>query len=116
VKRLKPVIFIGGSKSTIKRFPEEARGDSGWQLQAVQNGKDPTDWKPMPSIGPGVKEIRVHRPHEHRVIYTAHFPEAVYVLHAFEKKTQQTPQRHIDIARSAYAEVKTIRTKKRTNL
>lgn len=116
MKKLKPVIFIGGSRSTIKRFPDEARGDAGWQLQAVQDGKEPADWKPMQSIGAGVKEIRIHKPHEHRVIYIAHFPEAVYVLYAFEKKTRQTPQRHIDIARSAYAEVKTQRTKGRANL
>lgn len=114
--KLKPVIFIGGAKGVIKRFPDQARNDAGWQLQAVQGGKDPADWKPMQSIGPGVKEIRIHKPHEHRVVYIAHFPEAVYVLHAFEKKTQQTPQRHIDTARSAYAEVKTIRAKIRTNL
>ena len=112
----KPVIFIGGSRSTIKRFPDQARGDAGWQLQAIQDGKDPADWKPMQSIGPGVKEIRVHNPHEHRVVYIAHFPEAVDVLHAFEKKTQQTPQRHIDTARKAYAEVQTQRAKNKAGL
>lgn len=113
---LKPVIFIGGSKSVIKRFPDSARNDAGWQLQAVQGGKEPADWKPMHSIGHGVREIQIHKPHEHRVIYIARFPEAIYVLHAFEKKVQQTPQRHIDTARSAYAEVKKIRAKFKTNL
>jgi phage-related protein len=103
---LKPAIFIGGAQGAIRRFPDKARRDAGWQLEKIQAGEDPTDWKPMPSIGPGVKEIRIHDPHEHRVIYVAQFPEAVYVLSAFEKKTEHTPQRWIDRARSAYAEVK----------
>ena len=103
---LKPAIFVGGAKNAIRRFPYEARKEAGLQLQRVQAGKEPADWKPMPSIGPGVREIRIHHPHEHRVIYVAHFPEAVYVLDAFEKKTKQTPQRHIDLARAAYAEIK----------
>jgi phage-related protein len=60
----------------------------------------------MPEIGSGVQEIRIHRPHEHRIIYTAVFPEGVYVLHAFEKKTQKTPVKDIELARTAYAEIK----------
>lgn len=60
----------------------------------------------MPSIGPGAVEIRIHDPHEHRVVYVAKFADAVYVLHAFEKKTQKTAQKDLDIARTAYAERK----------
>jgi phage-related protein len=63
----------------------------------------------MPSICPGAREIRIHRPHEHRVIYIAQFPEAVYVLDAFEKKTQRTPQTDLDTARSAYAQIEAAR-------
>jgi phage-related protein len=59
----------------------------------------------MPSVCPGATEIRIHRPHEHRVIYIAQFPEAIYVLHVFSKKTQQTLKKDIDTARSAYAEI-----------
>jgi phage-related protein len=76
-----------------------------------QNGLDPADWKPMQTVGPGVKEIRIHRPHEHRVIYVAQFPEAVYVLSAFEKKTQETPDRYLDAARRAYGKVQESRRK-----
>lgn len=83
----------------------EARRAAGWQLQAVQTGLDPDDWKPMPSVALGVKEIRIHKPYEHRVMYIAQFPEAVYVLSAFAKKTQRTPQRYLDAARLAYAEI-----------
>jgi phage-related protein len=101
----KPVIFVGSSKAAIKQFTTEARRAAGWQLQAVQEGLDPDDWKPMPSIAPGVKEIRIHRPHEHRIIYIAQLPEAIYVLSAFEKKTEKTLQRHLNSARKAYAEI-----------
>lgn len=66
----------------------------------MQQGKEPSDWKAMPSVGAGVNEIRVHAKGEHRVMYVAKFDEAVYVLHAFEKKTQRTPQLDIELARA----------------
>lgn len=110
--RLKPVVFMGSTKNVLRRFPYDARKESGLQLQRVQAGHEPADWKPMSDVGPGAKEIRIHNPHEHRVIYVAQFPEAVYVLHAFEKKTQQTSERHLKLARAAYAEVKRRRQQK----
>lgn len=110
---IKPAVFIGGSKKAIKGFPTAARKEAGIQILSIQSGDDPTDWKPMKGIGPGVREIRIHEPHEHRVIYVANFSDAIYVLHAFEKKTQQTPQRHIETARAAYAEIKRIRQEKK---
>ncbi len=61
---------------------------------------DPTDWKPMNTVGPGVKEIRIHEGGEFRVLYVAKFAEAVFVLHAFQKKTQKTPKKEIDLAKS----------------
>ncbi len=60
----------------------------------------------MASIGTGAVEIRIHKPFEHRVIYVAKFSEAIYVIHAFEKKTQKTSQNDIEIGRAAYAEIK----------
>ena len=65
---------------------------------AVQMGMDPIDWKPMPSIGAGVKELKIHENGEFRVVFIAKFPEAVYVLHAFQKKTQKTPKKDIALA------------------
>jgi phage-related protein len=103
---MKEVIFVAGSKRRLKSFPDEARTDAGHQLWLVQQGRDPDDWRPMQTIGTGAREIRIHKPHEHRVIYVARFEECVYVLHAFEKKTRQTAQHDIEIARVAYAEVK----------
>jgi len=101
----KPVRFMGSTLHAIKDFPSPAKTIAGQELRLVQQGAMPRDWKPMPSVGPGAIEIRIHEPHEHRVIYVAKFPEAVYVLTAFEKKTQKTPPREIDKARKTYAEV-----------
>ena len=106
---MKIVRWIGASKRKVKDFPDQAREEAGHQIWQVQCGKDPDDWKPMPAIGKGAKEIRIHKPHEHRVIYVAQFPEAIYILHAFEKKTKQTSHLDIEIARSAYAKIKEIR-------
>ena len=80
-------------------LPADARREAGYQLDRVQRGLDPDDWRPMPSIGAGVREIRVReRAGAFRVIYVATFADAVYVLHAFQKKTQQTPKRDMDLA------------------
>jgi phage-related protein len=95
----KPVVFIGDSLSRLRDFPEDARRDAGRELVRVQEGRDPVDWKPMPSIGKGVREIRVSdRPGEFRVIYVANIGTSVYVLHSFHKKTQKTLKRDIDLA------------------
>lgn len=80
-------------------------------MRFVQEGMHPADWKSVSSIGAGVMEIRLHEPHEHRVIYVAKFPEAIYVLHAFEKKTQRTSQKDLETSRKAYAEVQKQRRK-----
>jgi phage-related protein len=89
----------------LRAFPDDARQASGFQLRRVQQGLRPTDWKPMPVVGPGVVEIRVHTQAEHRVIYLARFTEAVYVLHAFEKRTQKTPKAEIDTAKRRLTEL-----------
>jgi phage-related protein len=66
---------------------------------------EPGDWKPMTTIGSGVREIRVHTEMEHRVCYVARFAEGVYVLHAFEKRTQKTAARDVELARTRYREL-----------
>jgi len=79
------------------------RGDSaGFQLRRVQQGLDPTDWKAMPGVGLGVREVRLHTALEHRVLYVAKFGEAVYVLHAFEKRSRKTGKRDVERARERY--------------
>ena len=87
-------------------FPEEVRHDTGYQLEKVQRGDAPDDFKPIPAIGKGVEEIRVRdESGAYRVIYTARLADAVYVLHAFQKKTQATAKRDIDLARKRYADL-----------
>jgi phage-related protein len=89
---LKALAWVGPgpSRGEVQRFPSNARQRAGYELHLVQAGLQPSDWKPVTSIGPGVREIRVHTGMEHRVFYVATFEEAIYVLHAFEKKSQKT--------------------------
>ena len=86
------------ARRDVRAFAKDARGRAGYELYRVQQGLDPTDWKPIPSVGPGVREIRIHTDGEHRVVYVARFDEAIYVLHAFEKKTRKTRRADIDVA------------------
>jgi phage-related protein len=102
----KDLAWVGRSLQEIRDFPVEARREAGHQLHLVQLGLDPDDWRPMPSVGPGTIEIRVHGETEHRVFYVARFPEAVYVLHAFEKKTQKTAQGDMDLGRENFKELR----------
>ncbi len=94
----KPLIWLGDSREEVKAFPEDARKIVGFQLWRVQRGLEPNDWKPMPSVGLGVQEIRIHTDTEHRVLYVAKFTEAVYVLHVFEKRTRRTQKDDLDLA------------------
>lgn len=95
----KPIIFLGNTLDIIRAFPESVRQDVGFELRQVQLGRDPSDWKPMKTVGPGVREIRVRDASgAFRAIYIATLGEAVYVLHAFQKKTQETAKRDLDLA------------------
>jgi len=109
--RMKPIRFLGDSLKRLREFPEDAKNDVGYQLDRVQRGHQPHDFKPMTSIGRGVEEIRVRDDAGiFRVIYTARIADAVYVLHAFQKKTQATSRQDIEIATERYAEL--MRSKK----
>ena len=97
---MREIVFLGDSLKRLREFSEVARRRAGHQLDMVQQGLHPTDFKPMPSIGPGVEEIRVWDDSgTYRVIYTAKRKDFVYVLHAFQKKTQATAKEDIDLAR-----------------
>lgn len=103
---MKRIQFLGDSLKSLREFPEDAKHDLGYQLDKVQRGGQPDDFKPMPSIGKGVEEIRVRDDSGiHLVIYTARLADAVYVLHAFQKKTQTTAKRDIALASKRYAEL-----------
>lgn len=101
----KPLFWVGSSLDRLRGFPEAPRREAGYQLHRVQLGMEPSDWKPMRSVGAGAMEIRVHEAGEYRILYVAKFPEAVYVLHAFVKKTQKTREADLETARSNLGEV-----------
>lgn len=100
----KPLAWLGSSLADVRAFPDEARRAAGYQLGRVQQGLMPDDWKPMTTVGAGVYEIRIHTEVEHRVFYVAKYEEAVYVIHAFEKRTRQTREAEIALARKRLAE------------
>jgi phage-related protein len=102
----KPVEFLGDSLDQLRGFPLAARRDAGFQLDKVEHGMEPDDWKPMTAIGSGVKEIRIRDVSgAYRVIYLAKLADAVYVLHCFQKKTQETSQQDMDIAKQRFKDL-----------
>ena len=101
----KELKFVGSSLDDLRNFPEEARRVAGFELRTVQNGFDPRDWKPIHSIGSGVKEIRIHVLGEWRVVYVAKLADAIYVLHAFQKKSRKTNPNDIELARKRFKEI-----------
>jgi phage-related protein len=101
----KPLKFVGSSLDDLRNFPDEARRGAGFELRAVQNGLEPSDWKPMRAVGSGVKEIRIHVLGEWRVIYIAQRHNAIYVLHAFQKKSRRTSRSDIELARHRYKQI-----------
>ena len=97
---------MGSSYDDLLAFPKDARREAGFQLGKIQSGLDPTDWKPFADIGMGVKEIRIKDATGiYRVLYVAKFERAVYVLHCFQKKTQQTSRTDKAIAEARYRAV-----------
>jgi phage-related protein len=103
---MKPTTFLGNSRARLKEFPDAARAEAGQQIYRLQIGLEPADWKPLKAVGPGVREIRIRdESGAYRVIYLAGLAEAVYVLHAFQKKAQATPKRELEIAARRYGEL-----------
>jgi len=101
----KPLAWVGRTLERLRKVPDAAKRDAGHALHLVQLGLEPPDWKPMKSVGPGVVEIRIHADGEYRVFYVAKFEDAIYVIHAFEKKTQKTRQADIDQGKKNYAAI-----------
>lgn len=101
-----PIEFMGNSLDDLRAFPLPARREAGHQLDRVQNGHEPDDWKSMPTVGRGAKEIRIRDvAGAFRVIYVAKFADAVYVLHCFQKKTEKTSKADVDLAASRYRDL-----------
>ena len=90
----------------LRAFPLTARREAGHQLDLVQNGWEPDDWKPMNTVGQGVKEIRIQdEAGAFRVLYVAKFADAIYVLHCFQKKTEKTSKADVELAAKRYREL-----------
>lgn len=102
---MKGLKFIGSSLDDLRNFPAEARRKAGFELAAVQRGLEPSDWKPMNTVGAGVREIRIYVLGEWRVLYVAKLVDAVYVLHAFQKKTGKTRREDLELARRRYKQI-----------
>ncbi|MEO5331799.1 MAG: type II toxin-antitoxin system RelE/ParE family toxin [Magnetococcus sp. YQC-5] len=105
IHSMKRIQFIDTAKDDLSTFPQEAKRVAGFNLWRVQTGRMPADWKPMPTVGQGAMEIRIHVEGAWRVIYVAKFEDAVYVLHAFQKKTQKTSQEDITLAARRYRQI-----------
>jgi phage-related protein len=101
----KPIQWLGDSRDRLRRFPQVARREIGYQLSLIQAGRSATDWKPISLVGPGVIEIRVHADGEFRVFYVAKFEDAVYVLHVFAKKTRRASSLDIELGKKRYREL-----------
>ncbi|MFJ4441210.1 type II toxin-antitoxin system RelE/ParE family toxin [Pseudomonas sp. NPDC089422] len=99
----KPIEWVGSSKDDLRSFPLVARQRAGYQLDLIQAGEEPADWKPVETVGQGVREIRIKcKDGAFRVFYVISRPEAIYVLHAFRKTTEKTEKRDIDLARARF--------------
>jgi phage-related protein len=105
----KPLRWLGASYRELTSFPPLARTQAGFDLGEVQNDREPDDWKPMESVGPGAREIRIRTFDggvvQHRVVYVAKYQDVVYVLHAFAKKTEETSPHNLEVARARYREM-----------
>jgi len=100
---MKTLYWLGSALDDLKEFPEDARREAGYDLRRIQSGLEPRDWKPMKTVGAGVREIRITETSgAFRVFYIIERSDAVYVLHAFQKKAQKTEQKDIDKGKARY--------------
>jgi len=102
---MKKIFWLGSSYDDLLEFSKPAKQNAGFNLDKLQRGHEPQDWKPMTSIGKGVKELRIHCENEYRVIYLAQRPEGIYVLHSFVKKTEKTSMKDRELAKKRFKEI-----------
>jgi phage-related protein len=100
---MKKLIWMGSSREDLRSFAKGARREMGYQLENLQEGLEPDDWKPMSTVGSGVREIRIRESSgAFRCIYLATRPEGIYVLHCFQKKTRKTSKQDLDLAEKRF--------------
>jgi phage-related protein len=105
VEQFKPIVWMGDARNRVRAFSMLARQEVGFQLDRVQHGLEPRDYRYIPSVGPGVTEVRVHAANEYRVFYVARLKPAIYVLHVFVKKTRRTSAADVALAKKRYREL-----------
>jgi|SRR3990167_3229473 len=110
---MKKITWLGNTHQRIKGYSDIVKQEIGYNLDKVQRGQEPYDWKSIPSVGQGVKEIRIHDENEYRVLYVTKFEESIYILHVFVKKTEQTSKKDIGLAKQRYAEMLEMRRMKK---
>lgn len=101
------VAWEGDSREVLQRFPKEVRQNFGFELWRMQKGKPPSNYRPLPSVGPGVFELRDQDERAwYRVVYVSRIEDVIYVLHCFEKKSREMPKRDFEKARKRYRNLK----------
>ena len=104
---MKDAVFLGSSLDDLRAFPKSTQKKLGYQINRVQAGLSPNDWKPMLSVGTGVREIRVRdEGNAYRTMYVTTIGRAVYVLHVFQKKTRKTSKKDIELAKSRLSSIR----------
>ena len=102
---MKKIIWLGSSYQDLLNFSKSAKQVAGYNLDKLQRGLEPQDWKPMSSVGKGVKELRIHCKNEYRVIYLVQSIDGIYILHAFVKKSQKTNRHDLELAKKRFKEI-----------
>ena len=100
---MKPLVWLGDSLDRVRGFPADVKREVGYQLERLQAGLEPVDWKPMGSVGLGVQELRIRIRGAFRVLYIARLGEAIYVLHAFQKRSRKTARMDLELARIRFS-------------
>jgi len=106
---MRPVVWIGSSREDLRAMPPQVRKDIGQALYTAQQGETDPAAKPLKGFG-GTRVMEIverHRADAFRAVYTAHFAEAIYVLHVFQKKSKHgiaTPKPDMELIRRRFAE------------
>ena len=105
---LRPVVWLGDSKKSLREFPDGAQKLLGDELQLIQFGGMPRDAKPFKGVGSGVLEIALRYASDaYRVVLALQSGRRIYILHAFQKKSKkgmETPKRDVELIKRRYAE------------
>lgn len=96
---------MGSSRDDLRAFPEAARRVMGRQILRLQHGLDPDDWKPVKIVGSGVREVRVRTDGQYRAFYVTNIGNAIYILHAFRKKTQKTSPKDVALGQQRFKQI-----------